>query len=101
ERNAAARVNHQQAILHRAKNCLGAGFAPGHLTIEFLLARKNTLQRQANPLRVCSAIDQESARPLAAPDLRHELFNLSPRRSPFSPEHQYCHYKYATDYGQD
>ena len=57
ERNAAARVNPEQTVLHRAKNRLGAGFAPCDLAIKFLLARKNILQRQANAFRFCPAIN--------------------------------------------
>ena len=101
ERNAAARVNYEQTILHHAKNRLRAGFAPCDLAIEFFLPGKNALQRKTNAFRFCSAIDQKSGRPFAAGYLRNELLNLWPRHGPFSPENQCGHCECGAHQTQD
>ena len=101
ERNAPARVNDKQTILHRAKNRLRAGFAPCDLALEFLLPGQNALQRKANAFRLCSAINQKSGRPFAAGYLCNELLNLWPWRGPFSPENQRGHCECGADQTQD
>ena len=51
QRNVAARVDHEQTILHRSKNCLRPGFAACDLLIELVLAAENIFQRQPDTLR--------------------------------------------------
>jgi len=91
QRNTAARVNYEQAILHRAENCLRAGFAPRDLEFEFLLSSKNILQRKTNAVRIFSAVYQKRGRTFTPGYLRNELFNPWPRRGPFLPENQRYH----------
>jgi hypothetical protein len=76
EHNPAARINYEQAILHRAQNCLRAGFASRDLAFEFLLARENVLQRQTNAMRVCSTVYQKRGWRFTAGYLRNELLDL-------------------------
>src|SRR5206468_7906042 len=80
QRNVAACINYEHAILHRAENCLRAGFAPGNLALEFTLPRKNSLKRQANAMRVCSTVYQKRRWTFTPGYLRNELLDLWPRR---------------------
>jgi hypothetical protein len=91
KRNTVARVNYEQPILHRAENCLRAGFAPGDLEFEFLLSSKNILQRKTNAVRIFSAVYQKRRWTFTAGYLRNQLFNPWPRCRPFLPENQRYH----------
>jgi hypothetical protein len=91
KRNPAARVNCEQAVLHRAENCLRARFAPRDLEFEFLLSSKNILQRETNAVRISSAVYQKRGRTFTPGYLRNELFNPWPWRGPFLPENQRYH----------
>jgi hypothetical protein len=97
----AARVNYEQAILHRAENCLRAGFAPRDLEFEFLLSSKNILQRKTNAVRIFSAVYQKRGRTFTPGYLRNELLDLWPRCSPFLPEKQRCHCEYSAEHAED
>src|SRR5438874_6497820 len=88
QRDAAARINYEHAILHRAENCLRARFASRDLAFEFLLARKNRLKRQANAVRLWPTVYQKRRWPLTVGYLRNQLLDLWPRRGPFLPEEQ-------------
>jgi hypothetical protein len=101
KRNAVARVNYQQAILHRAENCLRAGFPSRDLEFEFLLAGKNILQRKTNAMWIFSAVYQKRGWMFTAGDLRNELFNPRPGRGPFLPENQRCHCEYDAEHAQN
>src|SRR5881398_4271043 len=76
EHNPVARVNHEQAILHRAQNCLRAGLAPRDLPLEFLLVGENVLQRETDAVRACPTVYQKRGWSFTPGYLRNELLNL-------------------------
>ncbi len=75
--------------MHGRKNRLHPGFASCDLLVELLQIVKNLFQDQADTLSSVATVNQKRARPFATPDLRCELFNLSPRCDPFAPRNQH------------
>src|SRR4029077_18066109 len=74
-----------EAVLHRAQDCLRAGFAAGHRAIEFLQSCENLLQGQTNAQRLRAPFDQKSAGRFTMGNLIGQSLNRPPGRNPFSP----------------
>ena len=88
--HAQARIDHEQTILHRTKNCLRCRIRVLAIcSIELLLVAQKCFL-SARPMRWGSGLPSTKNVPwsLAAPDLGDELFHLPPWCDPFAPRDQ-------------